>query len=120
MAQEPWLQVFWVAIAATSMKLLLVPSYKSTDFEVHRYWMAITWSLPVSKWYFEETSQWTLDYPPFFAWFERLLAIPASIIEPKMVNLKEGIDLANPSTVIFMVSHCPTYGSDVYIRRGRG
>ncbi|KAM7347478.1 ALG6/ALG8 family glucosyltransferase xit [Cochliomyia hominivorax] len=82
----PTPEAAWLCFVLTQIRSSVYCSH-STDFEVHRNWLAITFNLPLKDWYYNETSQWTLDYPPFFAYFEWLLAQVGKYVDPKMLEL---------------------------------
>ena len=81
---------FWrIFAAAGCVKVLFWPAYHSTDFEVHRNWLAVTASTAPEFWYADAAGQsrWTLDYPPLFAAFEYALSFPARLVDPSIVDV---------------------------------
>ena len=74
-----------------AIKYSLWNAYYSTDYDVHRNWKQITYNLPASQWYYEDTHVGTLDYPPFFAYFEWFQAqVLARVFsnEPRLLEIK--------------------------------
>ena len=100
----PYSYVWTLLCYSTAKTILTMPCFyffsHSTDFEVHRNWLAITHNLTVDKWYYDDTSEWTLDYPPFFAWLEFVLSFVAKYFDPEMLYLTN-LNYKSDMTILF-------------------
>lgn len=94
-------RLIWLLAFSISFKLLLFPATHSTDLEVHRHWKALTACLPLSKWYVDDSSPWTLDYPPIFAYFEYALGQLIQPFYPPLVDISNHND-ASLSVVVLL------------------
>ena len=109
----------FVFIVITCIKLLLIPSYRSTDFDVHRNWLATTRHIPLSEWYsFDLNGQTrhTLDYPPTFAFFEYFLSLWKEKTDRCLALLPD--DDNEPSWDCVVFQRMTVIGSDVVLLLG--
>jgi alpha-1,3-glucosyltransferase len=46
-----WKKILIIFLISAFIKILLIPAYFSTDFDVHQNWLRITCTKPILDWY---------------------------------------------------------------------
>ena len=72
-----------------ALKALCFHLYHSTDLDVHHYWLVLAGHVSWREWYTDESSVWTLDYPPIFALFQWLLFLLYQAVEGVIESLPQ-------------------------------
>ena len=95
-----------ILLLSCLIKTILSNTKPSTDFDVHRNWKDITTSSStIDNWYYDTRSEWTLDYPPLFAYLEFILGSLANYIDNKF-NSNININFSNSNSNITTNNSC--------------
>lgn len=55
------MNIIILGLIGICLKILLIPAYFSTDFDVHHNWLRITYEKPLSEWYYDVNYQRNLE-----------------------------------------------------------
>lgn len=87
------------------------------DYEAQRHWMEITYSLPLSQWYVNSSSNnleyWGLDYPPLTAYHSWILGATSAYINPEWIALNTSHGYESYYHKLFM--RCSVFVTDVLV-----
>lgn len=72
------------------------------DFEAQRHWMSLTAHLPITEWYFHDSSWWRLDYPPLTAYHSYILGRLGTWLNPAWFDLDTSRGMETLSLKTFM------------------